>query len=79
MTKKAMVDLHREGIVPLVQVHDELNFSGGDFAQILKIKEIMENAVALSVPIVADLEMGPSWGETVKYEQCGDKFLEVSS
>ena len=27
MTKKAMVDLHKEGITPHIQVHDELDIS----------------------------------------------------
>jgi hypothetical protein len=27
MTKQAMVDLHKEGIVPHIQVHDELDCS----------------------------------------------------
>ena len=27
MTKKAMVELHKEGIVPHIQVHDELDIS----------------------------------------------------
>ena len=41
MTKKAMVDLYKEGIVPHIQVHDELDISVDDNAD--KIKEIMEN------------------------------------
>ena len=27
MTKKAMIDLHAEGIIPHLQVHDELDIS----------------------------------------------------
>ena len=27
MTKKAMIDLHSEGIIPHLQVHDELDIS----------------------------------------------------
>ena len=27
MTKKAMVELHKEGITPHIQVHDELDIS----------------------------------------------------
>ena len=27
MTKKAMLELHKEGIIPHIQVHDELDIS----------------------------------------------------
>ena len=60
MTKKAMIDLHKEGIIPHIQVHDELDISVKDNAD--KIKEIMENAVSLEVPNKVDYESGPNWG-----------------
>jgi DNA polymerase I-like protein with 3'-5' exonuclease and polymerase domains len=63
MTKKAMVDLHKEGIVPLIQVHDELDCSFDSEEQKNKIMEIMQNAVQLEVPVKLDCEVGPSWGE----------------
>jgi len=63
MTKKAMVELHKEGITPHIQVHDELDISVSDNAD--KIKEIMESAVELEVPNKVDYESGPNWG-TIK-------------
>jgi DNA polymerase I-like protein with 3'-5' exonuclease and polymerase domains len=60
MTKKAMVDLYKEGIVPHIQVHDELDISVDGNAD--KIKEIMESAVELEVPNKVDYESGPNWG-----------------
>ena len=63
MTKKAMVDLHREGIIPHIQVHDELDCSFDSEEQKNKIMEIMNNAVQLEVPVKLDCESGPSWGE----------------
>ena len=63
MTKKAMVELHKEGIVPHIQVHDELDISVNGNAD--KIKEIMESAVQLEVPIKVDYEYGKNWG-TIK-------------
>jgi len=60
MTKKAMIDLHKEGIIPHIQVHDELDISVSDNAG--KIKEIMENAVSLEIPNKVDYESGPNWG-----------------
>ena len=63
MTKKAMVELHKEGITPHIQVHDELDISVNNNAD--KIKEIMESAVNLEVPIKVDYEYGKNWG-TIK-------------
>jgi DNA polymerase I-like protein with 3'-5' exonuclease and polymerase domains len=63
MTKKAMVDLYKEGIIPHIQVHDELDISVDNNAD--KIKEIMESAVQLEVPNKVDYESGPNWG-TIK-------------
>ena len=60
MTKKAMIELHKEGITPHIQVHDELDISVTDNAE--KIKEIMESAVDLEVPNKVDYEFGPNWG-----------------
>ena len=62
MTKKAMVDLHSEGIIPMVQLHDELDISIKDEAQSKKIIDIMENAVPLEIPNKVDYESGKNWG-----------------
>lgn len=50
----------------ILQVHDELLFecdkdSVGEVARIVKDK--MENAMKLSVPVVVDLKVGKNWGE----------------
>ena len=50
MTKKAMLDLYKEGIIPHIQIHDELDISIESEEQAKKIIEIMENAVTLAVP-----------------------------
>jgi len=60
MTKKAMIELYKEGITPHIQVHDELDISVSDNAD--KIKQIMEDAVSLEVPNKVDYESGPNWG-----------------
>jgi len=61
MTKKAMVNLYKEGIIPHIQVHDELDISVNNNED--KIKEIMESAVDLEVPNKVDYESGPNWGQ----------------
>ena len=62
LTKKAMLDMYTElGIVPHLQVHDELDLSyKGDIKPIV---EIMENCVSLEVPLKVSVEKGKSWGE----------------
>jgi DNA polymerase I-like protein with 3'-5' exonuclease and polymerase domains len=60
MTKKAMVELYKEGITPHIQVHDELDISVSNNAD--KIKEIMEHAVELEIPNKVDYESGSNWG-----------------
>ena len=62
MTKKAMIELHKQGITPHIQVHDELDISVADGAEAAKIKSVMESAVDLEVPNKVDYESGPNWG-----------------
>ena len=64
MTKKAMVDLYEKGIVPHIQIHDELCFSTTDHESKL-IKETMEQTMPLEVKNKVDYESGPNWG-TIK-------------
>ena len=60
MTKKAMLELYKEGIIPHIQIHDELDISVDGNED--KIKNIMENAVDLALPNKVDCESGPNWG-----------------
>jgi DNA polymerase I-like protein with 3'-5' exonuclease and polymerase domains len=63
MTKKAMVDLYKEGLLAHIQIHDELDFSIESDSKAKKIKDVMENAVDLEVPNKVDYESGPNWGK----------------
>ena len=63
MTKKAMLELYKEGILAHIQIHDELDLSVESDAQAKKIIEIMENAVSLEVPNKVDYESGKTWGD----------------
>ena len=65
MTKKAMLNLYREGIIPHIQVHDELDISVKSPEQAKKIIEIMEDAVKkeMKIPNKVDYESGDNWGE----------------
>ena len=63
-TKQAMVNLWKDvGVIPMIQIHDELNVSITNETQVKEIKEIMESAVELHVPIKCDAEIGDNWGE----------------
>jgi DNA polymerase I-like protein with 3'-5' exonuclease and polymerase domains len=62
MTKKAMIELHKEGIIPHIQVHDELDISVKDDKEAKQIVQIMESSVDLEVPNKVDYEAGENWG-----------------
>ena len=67
--KKAMVDAYEAGlfkeITPLITVHDELDVSAAPGKEhiVKELVNIMENCIELKVPLVVDIESGPSWGE----------------
>ena len=63
MTKKSSIELHKEGITPHIQIHDELDISVINPLEAAKIKDIMENAVDLEIPNKVDYESGKNWGE----------------
>jgi len=63
MTKKAMLNLYKEGIIAHIQVHDELDISIENDKQAKRIVEIMEEAVTLEVPNKVDYECGKNWGD----------------
>ena len=65
MTKKAMVDLYEKGIVPHIQIHDELCVSIKDEATRITVQETMENAIQLKINNKVDCKTGPNWG-TIK-------------
>lgn len=69
--KTAMVTCYEAGIfdetgIPLLTVHDELDFdddTDDDSEAFKEMKHIMETCVKLSVPIVADEKSGSRWSE----------------
>jgi len=67
-TKRAMLACWREGIIPLLQMHDELDFSVGDETMARRAQQIMVETVPLMVPVVVDAEFGRSWGEATHSE-----------
>ena len=69
MTKLAMREIWKEGVTPMLQMHDELDisFERSDVGkkQMDTCVEIMENCVDMLVPIVVDAEVGTNWSDAV--------------
>ncbi len=63
MTKKSMLELYKEKIIPHIQIHDELDISVESDKQAQRIKEVMESAVDLEIPNKVDYESGKNWGD----------------
>lgn len=74
MMKLAMIKIYEtiirknlsEEVRPILQVHDELIFEikiGKENFYVPRIKEIMEQVVELSVPVIVDVRVGKNWGE----------------
>ena len=62
MVKVAMVSIFEEiGRVSLLQVHDELGYSIRDEEEAMAIQELMEAALVLTVPTIADINLGETW------------------
>jgi DNA polymerase-1 len=77
MMKKAMYDAWLAGVFdtlpPHLTVHDELDVSVPQNEQgkeaVKELKYIMENAITLKVPVIAELEIGPSWARLKKVKE----------
>ena len=63
MTKKSMVALYENGIIPHIQIHDEVDISVESSEKAEQIISIMESAVELKVPNKVDYEQGENWGD----------------
>jgi DNA polymerase I-like protein with 3'-5' exonuclease and polymerase domains len=62
MSKKAMVLLYEKGIIPHIQIHDELCVSIKDEETRIMVQKTMEEAIILKVNNKVDYEYGPNWG-----------------
>lgn len=65
VTKKAMVNVFKgSGFLPLLQVHDELDYELETHEDIIFVKETMESAYKdrMKVPFKVDVTVGENWG-----------------
>ncbi len=59
--KVAMVNAYEAGIDLRLPVHDEINAMVENKEESDKLKEIMEQAIPLKVPVIADIDLGSTW------------------
>jgi len=62
MTKLSIIALSDAGIVPHIQIHDELDISVESNDHAKQIVEIMESSIKLEIPNKVDYEFGDNWG-----------------
>jgi len=86
LNKKGMLDAYRAGLFevlyPHLTVHDELVSSVPKAKEGIEayreLKHIMETCIPnIKVPIIAEAEYGPSYGETKKIENFEDLYKEI--
>jgi DNA polymerase I-like protein with 3'-5' exonuclease and polymerase domains len=65
-SKKALVELDREGFYIQLQVHDEYDGTFADKAEAERASRMMEECLPCHVPAKVDAGVGPSWGEVVE-------------
>jgi len=65
MTKRAMVNLYEKGILPQIQIHDELCLSIKNDKEAAMVKDIMKTAIPLIVDNKVNYKKGKNWG-TIK-------------
>jgi DNA polymerase I-like protein with 3'-5' exonuclease and polymerase domains len=63
MTKKSIIALSEAGIVPHIQIHDELDISVQSSDHAKQIVDIMESSIKLEIPNKVDYESGDNWGD----------------
>ena len=59
--KVAMVNAYKAGFDLRLPVHDEINAMVANKEESDNLKEIMEQAIQLKVPVIADIDLGPTW------------------
>src|SRR5690606_33971028 len=64
-TLKAISLCYEAGLEILNTVHDEINIQYKEEKDAKKLKELMESAMLLDIPVVAELTTGQNWGESL--------------
>lgn len=65
-TKLAIVKCDEAGVMPQLQIHDELDRSVNmDGREARQMADIMRTCMTISVPVKCDIELGTSWGDSM--------------
>lgn len=67
--KAALVAADAAGIPIQLQVHDEIDLSISSHEEGFALADMMASVVPLKVPMLVELEAGPSWGEVQKVKR----------
>lgn len=67
--KMAMRQCYREGIIPHLQMHDELDLSVSSPQTAERVAQIMQEVVRLVIPVKTDIDYGVNWGRAAKEER----------
>ena len=74
MTKLALRNMYREGILPMGTVHDEIDLSASDPKIVARTQEIMESAMDLTIPIKIDVASGVNWGDASSEKRGAENY-----
>jgi DNA polymerase I-like protein with 3'-5' exonuclease and polymerase domains len=74
MTKIALRDMYKAGILPHGTVHDEIDISASDPKIVAQAKEIMETCMPLNIPIRIDVSSGYTWGDASSEKVGGENY-----
>jgi len=77
-TKKALVELDKEGFPLQLTVHDEFGYSGDDEDEARRMGEITCNAVVIRVPFRCDIEAGTNYGDLKKLFTVASRHTTLS-
>jgi DNA polymerase I-like protein with 3'-5' exonuclease and polymerase domains len=58
-----MLEMWRQGILPMIQMHDEVGVGVSSQKEVDTISSIMIETTPLVIPVVVDAEIGPTWGK----------------
>jgi len=67
--KMAIVEMDRQGILPHIQVYDEINTTIYDDETAFQMQKILETICPLEIPFSAKPDVGTSWGDVVELER----------
>jgi DNA polymerase I-like protein with 3'-5' exonuclease and polymerase domains len=83
MIKVTLVLLYRAGILPHMTVHDENDFSFKTLEECIVARDIMTIDTAkylgMTVPLVCDMKIGRSWGDTKKFYDKDEPYANIKS